>query len=537
MTPQFFSQAASMLITKTTSYAPAKSEEAEIKQAGTKPIFWIAAALLLASVWVPRLFRSLWVDEAGTFFMAYRGPLEAIRVTAHWPGQSILYAVIASFFAFNGGPVRDVALRIPSLVGVLLAALFLYRLAEKGVGKHAGFLAAVIFLFHPTAIILGTQARPYALALAAVAGSCLALYEWVENRERRYLFGYVVASTLIVYLHYFFAAIFLCHALYLGYVFVVERRVRCWHHLLASFGAIGLLIAPLFPLMRSLLREAHTLPFASAPQATELSESLLPTMVAFGLFAAAIVAQFVFPTGFRKPRPLSRSFSVLLVSWWSLTPVLFFAVSVATPMRVFLPRYIASAVPGQTLLLAYAGYSLFQTLTARCWVLCAVLLSTASPLALLAARKKGAEELQPFVSIIRSQSVKDAPPVFFSSALCESNFYDWRAGMGNGSYLYTPFVAYPMKNRLLPLPFSLNSDEVKAYVSGVIESQLAGTREVLFVSRAFSGEEGWNQWLIARMKEAGFSAEIETPNSYYVLIFRRTAPEPGVLAHVENAKW
>jgi 4-amino-4-deoxy-L-arabinose transferase-like glycosyltransferase len=187
-----------MLITKTTSYAPGKSEEVEIKQAGTKPIFWIAAALLLASVWVPRLFRSLWVDEAGTFFMAYRGPLEAIRVTAHWPGQSILYAVIASFFAFNGGPVRDVALRIPSLVGVLLAALFLYRLAEKGVGKHAGFLAAVIFLFHPTAIILGTQARPYALALAAVAGSCLALYEWVENRERRYLFGYVVASTLIV---------------------------------------------------------------------------------------------------------------------------------------------------------------------------------------------------------------------------------------------------------------------------------------------------------------------------------------------------
>jgi hypothetical protein len=526
-----------MLITKTTSSAPAKFGGAKIEQPGIKPIFWIAATLLLASVWVPRLIRSLWVDEAGTFFMAHRGPVAAIHVTSHWVGQSVLYAVIASFFAFDGTPIRDFALRIPSVAGILLAALFLYRLAEKGVGKHAGFLAAVIFLFHPSAIILGTQARPYALALAAVAGSCLALYEWVENRERRYLFGYIIASTLIVYLHYFFAAIFLCHAVYLGYVFVFERRLRYWHHLLASFGAIGLLITPLFPLMRSLLHEAHTLTFASAPQAAELSESLLPTMVAFGLFAAAILAQFVFPTGFRKPRPLSRSFSVLLFSWWFLTPVLFFAVSVATPMRVFLPRYIASAVPGQTLLLAYAGYSLFQTLTARCWVLCAVLLSTASPLALWASRKKGAEELQPFVSIIRSQSLKDAPPVFFSSPLWESNFYDWRAGMGNGSYLYTPFAAYPMKNRLLPLPFSLNNDEVKAHVAGVIESQLAGTREVLFVSRAFAGEEGWNQWLIARMKEAGFNAEIKTPNSYYVLIFRRTAPEPGVVAHVGNAKW
>src|SRR5579862_5227094 len=77
------------------------------------------AGLLLALgaiiAYCPPLARSLWVDEANSYWMACRGPLAAIQRTSHWPGQSLLYAVITSFFCFDGSPLRDLLLRIPAL--------------------------------------------------------------------------------------------------------------------------------------------------------------------------------------------------------------------------------------------------------------------------------------------------------------------------------------------------------------------------------------------------------------------------------------
>jgi hypothetical protein len=482
---------------------------------------WVIAALLVLSEWGPRLARSLWVDEANTFFMTHSGIAAAIRITAHWPGQSILYSILESFFTFPNSHFRDFFLRLPSMAASLVTAYFLYRLAERGFGKNAGFAAALLFLLHPNVLGLSTQARSYPLGLAAVAGSSLYLYQWVEDRRRGDLWAYVVASTLVIYFHYMFGMIFVCHAVYLAYVFGIERRWSGWGQLLLGYVGIGVLCLPLAAHMRLLLHEAHTLPYVPAPDALELSEALLPATIAFGLFAAAILTQFIFRGSLRKPVALSRSLTVLLLSWWLITPIFFFAASISTPMRVFLPRYIASAIPGQTLLLAYAGYTVFEGLSARVWILCAVFLSTASPLAFLSARKTAGEELKPFMNVIQDESRTGTPPVFFSSSLVESDYYDWKAGLNNGSYLFAPFVAYPMKNQLLPLPYTLNRDEIKQYVSDIIDTQLRGEKEVLFASKAFPGEGAWNSWLIARMKQAGFNAEIEAPNNYYVIIFKR----------------
>ena len=194
------------------------SQDAALPSSSNQIKLWAAAAAILLCVWLPRLCRSFWVDEAGTFLMAHNGPLAAIRFTSHWPGQSMLYAAIASVFAVNEGPFREFLLRIPTLAGVLLAAFFLFHLAEKAIGKGAGFLAAVLFVFHPVVVDLGTQARPYGLALAAVCASCLALVRWVDTRRERYLIGYVLASALVIYLHYFFSVVFISHFAYLGYV-------------------------------------------------------------------------------------------------------------------------------------------------------------------------------------------------------------------------------------------------------------------------------------------------------------------------------
>src|SRR3954447_15251001 len=106
---------------------------------------WIIVILLATILWTPRLFRSFWLDEAGTYWMSHNGPIAAIRSTWHWPAQSVLYAFITSFFTVHSGPMREFLLRLPTLIGIAAGAYFVFRLAERAIGKDAGTIAAVVF--------------------------------------------------------------------------------------------------------------------------------------------------------------------------------------------------------------------------------------------------------------------------------------------------------------------------------------------------------------------------------------------------------
>ncbi|HTP89801.1 MAG TPA: glycosyltransferase family 39 protein, partial [Bryobacteraceae bacterium] len=381
-------------------------------------------ALLFVAAYGPRLARSLWVDEAGTFWMAHEGLMPAIRKTLHWPGQSVLYSAIASLFCLDGTPFRDELLRVPSLAGIAIGAYFLFRIAESRVGRGSGFVAVTLFLFHPGVYTVAFQARPYALAMAAVIASCWALCEWETSRSRRHLLYYVIALVLVIYLHYFFSVIAVVHALYLGFVFLVEKRRRRWSDPLWAGIAVLLLAIPLAPHLRLLVSERHTLSYVRPPSLLNLTDSLAPSLLWAGLLTAGILLASFFPLLQRDAGRLDRSFGVLLTSWWLAGPLLFFAVSRVTPMRIFVPRYLASALAAQALLLAVVGCRLFGAGGARVWAVVGVALFAANPL-LFERAPDGKEVLLPVIRIVRGQA---QAPVFFPSLLQESLFYDWRAG-------------------------------------------------------------------------------------------------------------
>ena len=300
---------------------PSLSQEGGSRRADRA--IWITIGILWACVWLPRVFRSFWIDEAGTFWMAHEGPLAAVEKTWHWPGQSVLYAVIASLFTLHDGPLREFVLRIPTLFGIGVAAYFLFRLAEDGIGKAAGPIAVIIFLFHPGTLQLGIQARPYGLALGAVVSSCWALYEWIGTRDRRVLAMYTAASVLVIYLHYFFAVVFASQVVYVLYTSFTERRRVKWNELLLSWLAAGLLTIPLLPHLQLLWHEKNTLPFAPAPTILDLTQTIVPPLIAFGTFVAGLLVQFAMPGTLRRPRAPQRSF-FLFLSCWAMLPPCFF---------------------------------------------------------------------------------------------------------------------------------------------------------------------------------------------------------------------
>jgi Dolichyl-phosphate-mannose-protein mannosyltransferase len=494
------------------------------KAAGILDLLDRNARLLVAvgviAAYLPRLMRSLWVDEAGTYWMACKGPLAAIQRTSHWPGQSILFAVITSFFCIDESPLRDMLLRAPALLGAAAACYFVYRFAEDAIGTGAGCIAAVLFAFSPVTIEFAPQARPYALAMAAVAASCWTLYRWGQSRERSWLIGYVVSSVLVIYLHYLFCAIFAVHAVFLMYEFVVNRRLSRSSELLAGYFVLGLAATPLLKHILLLAHQAHTLPFRPKPSGLDLAGILIPPLYIVSAFGLALLVHLARPD--RTPsavRP-SRGMLAMFLSWWVLGPVFLFATTSATTMQIFSERYVAYSGLGLVLLLTYSAYYAFGPRTASTWALALATFITAGNVLMLAGPPHpDLQELGPFMRVIRDESANttsELPPVLFQSALVESNFYDWRSGDSPTSYLYAPFAAYPMKNKLLPLPMAL-TPEVKDHVSYLLQSDLKRATKVLFVPHDFA----WVTWFTARFEQAGFRYRFIRLNAYWVIVFER----------------
>ena len=320
----------------------------------------------LIAAYVPPLTRSLWVDEAGTFWMACRGPLAAIERTSHWPGQSILFAVVTSFFCVDASsPLRDLLLRVPALFGGATACFFIYRFAEDILDRGAGRIAAVLFAFSPSTIELATEARPYTLAMAAAAASCWTLYRWARSRERSWLAACVFSSTLLIYFHYLFCAVFAAHAMFLGFELIRARRFARSGELLIGYAAIALLALPLVPHVLLLAHESYTLPFTSKPSGLDLARVLMPPLYTVGAFASALLIHQARCNEIAGAARLSPQVAGMLLSWWAMGPLALFAVTSGTSMQVFAPRYVAYSGLALALLLAWVACSAFGTRTAR----------------------------------------------------------------------------------------------------------------------------------------------------------------------------
>ncbi len=475
----------------------------------------------LIAAYVPPLTRSLWVDEAGTYWMAYRGPFAAIERTWHWPGQSILFAVFTSLFCVDPStPLRDLLLRVPALLGAVAACYFTYRFAEDTFGCGAGRIAAVLLAFNPATVELATQARPYSLAIAAVAASSWTLYRWVDSRGRGWLAGYIVSSVLIISLHYLFSVIFAAHAVFLCCEFASRRSFRRIGELFIAYVAIALLVTPLLPHMRLLLQESHTLPFGPKPAAVSLAELLMPPVFIAAVFVAGLFVHFAGPSSTSGIAQLKAPAAVMMMALWCLGPLLFFMVSSLTPIQVFVDRYLSYSGLALVLLLTYAGYSIFGARTGAIWALMTVLLGSGVVLIREVQSGPGDHELGPFMRVIRDESAGSAkalPPVMFQSSLVESNFYDWKSGERSPqSYLFAPFTAYPIANRLVPLPFRV-TPEVEDYLGAELKTDLKDQAKVILITHDAIRITSFAD----RFAEAGFRSRALHLNDYWVMVFER----------------
>jgi hypothetical protein len=468
--------------------------------------FGLLAIAGLAAAYVPRLQRSLWLDETITLWEVQGGLVPALIRTAHVPGHSLIYAAVSSLFLTENPSARDLLLRIPALASVVLLCWFLYRLAEDSLGTGAGKVAVVVGAFHPFFIEFGTQARPYSMAMAAVTASMWTLFRWIRDGERRWLLWWVAATVCVVYMHFMFLPVLAAQLVYI----LVERK-RLAVTLAASLAVLALCL-PLIPLIRLVVRQAPILVFVPAPPGWLY---LIYSMVPFSL-SIALIAVGAIVWRYRGEAVRCRlSWLGALSVWWLVGPLLLFALSRNSEMRVFVSRYFAYSAPAFALLITALGVRLFGARKAAVWALASALLATVFTLG--SERAIGPEELGPAMKLLSAEA--PSTPVIFVSDVPESNSTNWKDGLVPDNYLFTPLVAYPIRNRIVPLPRLVEKDGI-AYLKGTAASDFRNSDRVLLISRSAA----WISVVKSELQPLGFTAQTAQPNNFAVVTFERATP-------------
>lgn len=308
----------------------------------------LAAILLLAAGAVLYRLpeREVWFDEAVTVTYA-RLPWPVL-----WHAAGQMDAFFTPYYALmhlwtTAFGTSELAVRVPSLLGNLLAVAAVYALGCALASPRAGLLAAAVSALNPFLVALGRDARPHPFLAAFGALCSLAFVEALRRGSRRWWLAYGALALLGAWLDLFLLLVPLAHAVY---ALLFDRRLA-WRSFLAACAGAALLCVPLVAAV------------ARNPGHRSWIGPLTPSTVlgTFGHFAGnrvvlvCAVAVVGWALVIRRRRwtpvlgPVPRAPFAFLLTWLVVPVLALCAASLAMP--IYLDRYLAEAYPAAALLI------------------------------------------------------------------------------------------------------------------------------------------------------------------------------------------
>ena len=475
-------------------------------------------AILVVAGWGPGFGWGLWLDETFTAWQVDAGWRAIASTKLVNPGQSALFAYLEAPFFFPHPGVMEVALRVPALAGALLSCLFLYRLAESQVGKGAGVLASIVFVGSPAVVEYVSQARPYTLAMAACLASLWGLLRWLETGARRHGWLFSISVASILYLH----LLFVLFLPVLGIV-VFQRARRApplpWRNLAVWLAVAASLLLPLFPLARSFARQSAGLSDVSQAPLPDLARGTVATLP--GLILLALVAVAIL--SFRARRPVFDALRApetaptvrLLLFWLLVPPLALAAISYIVGQDVMLTRYFFYTAAAQGLMVALLLRD-FPPKFARLTLFAGFLLLAVLNLAHRSVAD-GPDSWRAPIRALRALDPEGAAPVFLQAGHPMSNAMDWEGGIAAHSFLYSQLSAYPIPNRVYPLPYGL--DEVaQSYVRHLADGELSRAPLIFFAGIRDLPIE---RWVCSFFESRGYTCRDAVATGLSLLVMRR----------------
>jgi uncharacterized membrane protein len=475
-------------------------------------LIYPAALLASLSIWFLALRAPLWLDETLSYWQV-SGGFAKVWTRSQLMPSSIGY-LYTLWFAKSVLGTREIALKIPSLFGMLGAVYFLFRIAHELFDRETAYLAAIFFALTTNVVFAATDARPYAFALLASNAATFAFIRWMMGHKMRQAILFGAAAAGILYFHYLFGAILPAYAIY--YLVARGRSIKQdARQLAAALAAFTLLSLPLIYRVASLYhtRETHVVQEMHHPLLTALN-TVAPLQLLIGFVIAAFLAGLV-----RKIRlPKRDSFpAILLGPLLAVVPIaVFFAVSAATPVRLVIPRYLTVIAPGSALTWALLTTCIDSRLLRQ--IFCVALVGVtmfetySSPLS-----RRHELNFKRAHALVNENVANDQAPVLVCSAFIESDYGTTPADPTRENALLSQVSYYAINAPVVILPMDLN-DETKRIGSQTV---LAATQQhQSFWLVAGPSSYPTAQWL-ANYAQGTFATKVlGTPDEILVVEFQ-----------------
>jgi mannosyltransferase len=454
-----------------------------------------AAAVTAARLWLPQLGSSFWLDETSTAWLIDGSLGETVGRSFRYQGGSTLFLIVEWLVDRVAGR-GEIALRLPSVLGMAATAWFVYALGRRLYDRWAGLLAAGVLVCLPAIAFAASDARPYALALATSSGSALALVRWMGSRRLRDGALYAAAVAATVLLHYVFLLALAAQAVFVAYRLRAGYRIDA-RTVAPVAGLLALFLLPATPTFLRVLDDRGLLsnPYPSSP--SDIFTFLVPPSLLYPLVVTFVGGAAVFGARLRRSGYVEGTIP-FFVAWAALPVVALYEISNRTPTNVFVPRFTLMAAPAIALL---AGMALRQLRHDAVQVAIVVMLC------ILAMRyfhttAHANEDWRSAAAAERSAVDDPDTPVLVFSGFIEAGRSEWLTDPERADYLNAPAAMYPMEGRLIPTPFGLD-EAGAAYMETVTREELLPADEFVLVTR---GSDPFRAFLDARVAEAGFTA-------------------------------
>lgn len=492
---------------------PSRERVPEVGERPGRDHYLFAVGLIgVLAVWIRPLASSLWLDETGTFWVIRGSLQDVIHRALDFQGQFPLYYAFLWGWSKLAG-TSELALRLPSLFGALLATWLCYRLALRFFGQATvARLTACIFVLLPPVAFAAADARPYALALATLLGATLVLVRWLETERVRDGIVYVVLVALSLYLDYLFALALIPHA-FLAYRHIRQEGRRGAVAVAVTAGALALLMLPTIPHFIDVFGRRDAMSLFTFGSVLELLAWVAPPTIV----VSYLVGSFAhLPDDASTPRTsrVPRNLLVFLGLWLVLPPLILYVEGRVTGIGLYAQRHFLSSVPALALLAASA----FALLSIRRQRIALVVMAMLFVLTSSAPYHVGSD-WQGAAHAATALSKGPETPVLVYSGFSESTDMEWIIDAQRSQLFLAPLAAYPVVGRTYPLPFEL-TDRAKEYVERILASEAPGTDRIIFMTSELTLT--YDVWLEERTSLLGFSRRaVGQFGDVRVLVFER----------------
>jgi hypothetical protein len=360
----------------------------------TKHFGVVCLVLLILLATIERIYgidrQSLWSDELYAVMASYKHHFSKVWLLmlndSHPPGY-----VTLMYYTLPWTGYTDVGIRLQSLIYGIVWIPLVYWLGRRWFSASTGLIAAALVTSSHSAIYFSQEARAYSMLVAFNLANIICLLEilYAHKLHRNYVTGFVISSTIMLYLHYT-CFVFFCTELLLCIMLWIFQRKGNLRQMAICFGIPLLLYAPWLDVMLHHLADtSHDWGVSAKPTLDEVCNVFQrlwgPDHTLMVLYSFALAGTLTL-TIYRQIRhSLTRSVAIAYTLVFLLVfPVLAFYIESQIWTPIFEKRYFLITLPIMAILAATVISSLLDRLVARPWrILSLVLLLVASSIFLI----------------------------------------------------------------------------------------------------------------------------------------------------------